>query len=381
MYSLMNKNTPLIDFHWEGDYALGWTAKIDKVYSQPWFITNLAQWLEYRSVNKHREHMDKLLSSLGLRDTKSIIDFSKGLSLTDTLWVNQDDRYTWEKINLFDNEFDEVIEKIAFDGGMYGQHFSTTSPEFGTNGAYAKCWHREEDGQIYLYKQGSFGAANAGKEIYGELYASQILDRLGYPHAKYDIMKYRGKLVSRCKLFTSKSEMLLPVEVFAEKAPFRLIELIKVCTEHGLLSQLVEYIITDALILNEDRHLGNFGILCDADTFEIKSMAPIYDNGVSLLCYYHVDPRYPASNPSTLEEYAKARLPRLYAEFVPGAKAVASKEQLEHVKVLKGFRFDTSGLYNLPTERIEQLEAIVQGQVEALTTNILSCSPQYVKIE
>ena len=153
MYTLMNKDVPLIDFHWERDVFTGWREHIDKVYLQPWFIRDFHTWLEYRSITKHREHMDTLLSSLGLRDTKGIIDFSKGLSLTDTLWVNQDDKYTWDKVNLFDNQFDEVIEKIAFDGGMYGQHFSTTSPEFGTNGTYAKCWHREEDGKIYLYKQ------------------------------------------------------------------------------------------------------------------------------------------------------------------------------------------------------------------------------------
>lgn len=366
MYTLMNKNNPLIDFHWEEVGGLEWRPKMDKVYSQPWFITDFSQWLQYRSVTKHREYMKTLLETIGLRDTKSIIDFSKGLALTDTLWVNQDDRYTWKQVNLFDNEFDEVIEKIAFDGGMYGKQFSTTSPEFGTNGAYAKCWHREDDGQIYLYKQGSFGAANAGKEVYCEMYASQILDKLGYAHARYDVIKYRGKLVSRCPLFTSKSTMLLPMEVLAKTAPFRLPEALEICKQHGLQSQLAEYIITDALILNEDRHLGNFGILCNADTFEITSMAPIYDNGVSLLCYYHIDPRYPASNPGTMEEYVKTRSPRLYAEFVPGAKAVATKEQLEHLRVLKDFHFDTTGCYNLSTERVAKLEEIVQRQISTL---------------
>ena len=60
-----------------------------------------------------------------------------------------------------------MIEKIAFDGGMYGQHFSTTSPEFGTNGTYAKCWHREEDGKIY--------AVPYAVEGYGIIYNDAIL--------------------------------------------------------------------------------------------------------------------------------------------------------------------------------------------------------------
>ncbi|MEG1874888.1 MAG: hypothetical protein RR185_04895, partial [Angelakisella sp.] len=115
MYTLMNKNTPLMDFHWESVKGIDEKAVVDRVYQMPWFITDFSQWLQYRSVTKHREHMDKLLKSIGLTNTKSIIDFSKGLALTDTMWVNIDDRYQWNAINLFDNQFDEVIEKIAFD--------------------------------------------------------------------------------------------------------------------------------------------------------------------------------------------------------------------------------------------------------------------------
>lgn len=37
MYTLMNKNTPLIDFHWEQG-IIQQVAVIDRVYQQPWFI-------------------------------------------------------------------------------------------------------------------------------------------------------------------------------------------------------------------------------------------------------------------------------------------------------------------------------------------------------
>lgn len=304
----------------------------------------------------------------GAKTTKDLLDISLGLSLADTLWINHNERYTWESVNLFDHEFDEQFEEIAFLGG-YTARCPTThrmSPEFSTNGAYAKCWHRENDGTIYLYKQGSIGAANTGKEVYSEMYTSQILDVLGYSHARYDVIKYRGKLVSRCPLFTSKSEMLMDLGVLSKGKSLDFERFIKICQEHNLEEQLAQYIITDALILNEDRHLGNFGILCDADTFEIKRMAPIYDNGVSLLCYYHYDPRYPNSSQGTLLEYAKTRSPRLYADFISGAKAVATKQQLGQVSKLKGFHFDCTGPYNLPADRIAALEEVVQNQVSQL---------------
>jgi hypothetical protein len=39
----------------------------------------------------------------------------------------------------------------------------------------------------------------------------------------------------------------------------------------------------DALILNTDRHLGNFGMLIDNESQKLIKAAPIFDNGLSFL--------------------------------------------------------------------------------------------------
>ena len=39
---------------------------------------------------------------------------------------------------------------------------------------------------------------------------------------------------------------------------------------------------TDFIIANEDRHFGNFGIIRDPESLEIKGFAPMFDNGTSL---------------------------------------------------------------------------------------------------
>ena len=39
----------------------------------------------------------------------------------------------------------------------------------------------------------------------------------------------------------------------------------------------------DFIIENKDRHFSNFGFLVDNDNGEIQSLAPIFDNGYSLL--------------------------------------------------------------------------------------------------
>lgn len=49
----------------------------------------------------------------------------------------------------------EKIAKTAFEGGLHGRHLSTTSPEYGTDGSFAKCWIRlplcSGTGRIYLW--------------------------------------------------------------------------------------------------------------------------------------------------------------------------------------------------------------------------------------
>ena len=77
------------------------------------------------------------------------------LSLNDTFWIKTvDSKLQWKNVSLYENQFDETIAKIAFEGGLYGKEFTTTSPEFGTSGSFAKCWVKEDDG-IYLLKRGS----------------------------------------------------------------------------------------------------------------------------------------------------------------------------------------------------------------------------------
>lgn len=43
-----------------------------------------------------------------------------------------------------------------------------------------------------------------------------------------------------------------------------------------------QMIVLDYLILNEDRHLNNFGVVRNANTLEYIGAAPIYDSGTSL---------------------------------------------------------------------------------------------------
>ena len=49
---------------------------------------------------------------------------------------------------------------------------------------------------------------------------------------------------------------------------------------------MANILLCDCVGFNEDRHFGNIGFLYNPDTMEIMSVAPMYDNNLSLLCYW-----------------------------------------------------------------------------------------------
>ena len=82
----------------------------------------------------------------------AIINISKGLSLNDCYWVVEEGfKGTFDKYNLYDNRFGQVLALIAFTG--YGSSIRSSlnsSPEFTTNGMLPKCWRRN-NGRITLF--------------------------------------------------------------------------------------------------------------------------------------------------------------------------------------------------------------------------------------
>lgn len=67
-------------------------------------------------------------------------------------------------------------------------------------------------------------------------------------------------------------------------------EYIKVLENHGIKDariKLENMFILDFLIMNEDRHLNNFGIIRDVNTLKWIDVAPIFDNGQSLNIEYY----------------------------------------------------------------------------------------------
>lgn len=119
-------------------------------------------------------------------------------------------------------------------------------------------------------------------------------------------------------------------------------------------------LVFDAIILNEDRHFGNFGLLIDNYTNEIIAPALIFDNGLSLLCYAMND------DFKNIDVYIKTRQPASYQDFIGYVKPLMNNRQKEKARKLLDFHFDSQSKYRLSKKRLKQLELIIQKRASIL---------------
>lgn len=322
---------------------------------------SLTRWLRHRTIPANRAYAQNFLSKNGLseNDFIGILQICKGLSLTDCYWVTYpNDQKTFAEVNLFDNRFSQVLSQIAFTG--YGSSPASkfrSSPEFTTNGMLPKAWRRKE-GKVLLYKGGTSGLANTGKEPYSEFYAAQVAEAMGIPHFTYGLSKWKGQLCSTCELFTSKDISFVPASTLISTS--KISQIIDWFDDHGWKNDLADMLVLDAIIRNTDRHLGNFGFLVDNHTNQLLRPAPIFDNGLSLYCYV-MD-----NDLNNLSEQEKTLAPALYANFDEVALHVIGQKQKQELRHLLTFKFKKHSRYNLSDERIKMLESAIQGKVRCL---------------
>lgn len=321
---------------------------------------SLKRWLEKRTIPRNRAYVSNFLARLGLneKDTKGIIDICQGLSLNDSYWVVKEGcTDLFRDKNLYTNSFNTNIASIAFTGyGSYTRSTFRSSPEFTTNGMLAKSWRRIK-GNVVLYKSGTEGFANSGLEPYSEFYASQIARKMELNHIDYDLSKWKGKLCSTCVLFTSEDVSFIPIGRLVKNGGIDAVITYYKKIGDDFYQELVDMLVFDAVILNEDRHFGNFGLLIDSHTNKIIAPAPIFDNGLSLLCYAMDD------DFKDIDSYVSTRQPAAYQNFISFVKPLMTSRQKNKLRKLIHFQFDKKTRYKLSNKRLKQLEKLIQERV------------------
>lgn len=361
-YYFMNRDCPVLLFKLEETIG-GYRAKELERYQEklPVGFEDINTWIDQRNYAKHKEHLVKWIHEWNIDNMKGFIEITHGLGLNDSLWVKKaDSDLMWNDINLYDNNFDDVVSKTAFEKGLHGLQLSTTSPEFTSEGSFAKCWIRENN-EIYLYKKGSEGFANAGLEPYSEFYSSELAEKICKSSVSYSLIQYKGSLCSRCSLFTSQDEGFVPIYRYLNASKsYQVQDILEFCDKLGFEDEFRRMIVLDSVIFNVDRHTGNFGFIVDNASYEIKRFAPVFDHNMSLLC------RAMDSDFANIDQYIKQCGHKMGGDFTEVAKKITTPEINSILRELLDYEFPVNDLYHLDQKRLEILNSCVTKEIRAI---------------
>ena len=358
MYYLLNKDQIIAKF--DVDPFMDSIILEQQYIDLPIWFGDIRTFIRNRRAPKHRENIEKLLELSGCDTLTGFLDISHALSLVDTFWVKPiESKLNWEDVSLYTHPFNEVIAKTAFEGGLHGRQLSTTSPEYGTDGSFAKCWIREAD-QIKMLKRGSSGSSNAGLEPYSEYYAGQVISKFTNDYVRYDLRTHNGRICSACDIFTSEDYGFLPyAAVDTGNTSFE--QVVETMSDYMLADNVKQMFVIDALILNADRHKNNFGFIMNNKTLAIEGMAPLFDHNLALFPYAVESEEFQFRG-----EYYKTQGPRIGDDWVKIAVACLTPKTRKIIQQLRDFKFTRHKKYNLPEWRLKALETTMHQTIDAI---------------
>lgn len=296
-YTLMHKNIPVTDLAL--DPASGAVVSVTAMYEQDHIPAGISvrngtvnrgmlnTWWRGRSIPASRYGIQDALLLLNLSDTALLPEKCLGLSLSDQYWIRPaGSDLSWEQVNFFLNPFSEDVGSILFGKDSGSRKISLMSPDNTSDGWLKKKWVIL-DGKRCLLKGGS-GATQ--QEPYNEVLASRIMDRLHIPHVPYRLLTEDGYPYSLCENFITPDTELITAWYIMQTAKkpnhISVYRHYLNCCERlgipGIKTAIDQMLVLDYLIVNEDRHQNNFGVIRRADTLEYIGAAPVYDSGTSL---------------------------------------------------------------------------------------------------
>ena len=250
-------------------------------------IATLTEWFNGWGIPSWRDDLDLLLDKLGVKTAEELLNKAFGLSLSDQYFIKPyESKIEYQDINFFEHNFDsaDFTNATFSNSSEFNTKINLLSPNNTTDGRLKKTWIIQ-NGKRYLLKG---GYKNEVMQPFNEVLASMICKRLGFNHTNYEIDIVSNKIVSKCECFINKDTELVPASQILynnqnKKNAYE--EYIKILEDNGIKNvreKIENMFILDYIIMNEDRHLNNFGIIRDVNTLKWLDVAPIFDSGQSL---------------------------------------------------------------------------------------------------
>ena len=375
IYTLQNKDAELFDM----EMTNGNIRKIENLrkdnkkllpvflieHSDSVDIDRVISWWQSRRIPASRDGIKELFFHLNNIPLDALAEKSMGLSLSDQYWIRpaHDKNTQWKNVNFFHNDFSEDIGDMLLMGDWNGG--SLISPDNSSDGALKKRW-KIIGGERYLIKGSSdpFYQTEPFREVFAGKIAKLLLGNdfaAGYDFIWEEKNKTGKKVYSSCKNFITADTEFVPFTHFRqiESASYKA-EHFDICKriygEYGHILELI--LILDYIVLNEDRHFGNFGMLRSADTGEFIKPAPVFDTGSSLFFNRVViDAGTPRAKPfvKDFEEQIKLVKVSNYRENIFSVKQNAEKIFWETFENAFEAKTRLSAILNVVNSQIEKL--------------------------
>ena len=233
---------------------------------------SIYEFLKSRSIDSGRANSRLLrkVLNINVKDDTLVSLCSYAASISDNYWFKpKHSKLKYEDIS-FNNDifFDTALKGIIT---IYPKKLILT-PELTTNGSYEKGW-RNIDGNWWLYKVGTIN------ERYSEVFYSRLFEKLNLPTAHYEI---DGNYI-RTANFAKGVNFEPMVSLVGDNEDIEYIYDALNKINHQIALDYLRLITFDVVLNNVDRHNENCGILRDKETGEIISLAPNYDDNLSLI--------------------------------------------------------------------------------------------------
>lgn len=296
-YTLMHREIPVAEL--KLDSATSAIISVDKVYKEEHIPVGipvrdklvdrraLNAWWQGRTIPASRSGLQDALKEMGVAVALNLSKKCMGLSLSDQYWIcPKNSGILWKQVNFFENSFSDDVGDILFGRKKERGELNLMSPDNTSDGWLKKRW-AVIDGRRCLIKGGS-GATQ--QEPYNEVLASCIMERLHIPHVSYTLLMEEDYPYSICEDFITQDTELVTAWYIMQtvKKPNHIsvyqhyMNCCEVLGVPGVEEAVNQMLALDYMIVNEDRHQNNFGVIRKADTLEYVGAAPVYDSGTSL---------------------------------------------------------------------------------------------------
>lgn len=235
---------------------------------------NIEKFLENRCIDLSRPNARILLKFLNVfnKNEALISLYSYGSCISDNFWFKPSgSKKTYKDIN-FNND---LYSDIALNGGIPQFHsLGSASPELTNTGSFEKCW-KLIGNEWWMFKKGD------EDQIFSEIFSSKLAALLGIKTAIYEYDE--GNI--KTKNFASQYNFEPMYSLCDDDEEY--IHVFNILRKFGdeIAKDYILLLFFDCIVYNIDRHNNNYGLLRDRTTGKVISLAPNFDNNLSLLAY------------------------------------------------------------------------------------------------